>query len=392
METKDWLKLFQLAEKHHILPMIFEAVYNCSAAKQMDPSLFMAFKRKTVQMVTMQAMKTNEFLYLFSALKKAGVKTCVVKGIICRELYPNPDHRISGDEDVLISPDQFELCHNTMIGIGMQPVESEKDIFAEYEVPYGKKGSPLYIELHKYLFPPDSEAYGDFVHYFDDVMDRLMEVPVQGCVVTTMEPTDHLFYLICHAFKHFLHSGFGIRQVCDIVLFANHYGEKIEWDRIIANCRKIHAEHFAVSLFRIGENYLTFDPEKAHFPKEWKKIAVDEEPMLMDLLDSGIYGDSSMSRKHSSNMTLSAVSANKQGKKQSHGVLRTLFPPAKSLEGRFPYLQKRPYLLPVAWVDRILRYRKETQRISNDDAVESIKIGNQRTELLRYYKIVNNGH
>ena len=215
-----------------------------------------------------------------------------------------------------------------------------------------------------------------------------MEVPVQGSIVTTMEPTDHLFYLICHAFKHFLHSGFGIRQVCDIVLFANHYGEKIEWDRIIANCKKIHAEHFAVSLFRIGENYLTFDPEKSHFPKEWKKIAVDEEPMLMDLLDSGIYGDSSMSRKHSSNMTLSAVSANKQGKKQSHGVLRTLFPPAKSLEGRFTYLQKRPYLLPVAWVDRILRYRKETQRISNDDAVESIKIGNQRTELLRYYKII----
>ena len=51
VETKDWLKLFQLAEKHHILPMIFEAVYNCSAAKQMDPQLFMSYKRKTVQMV-----------------------------------------------------------------------------------------------------------------------------------------------------------------------------------------------------------------------------------------------------------------------------------------------------------------------------------------------------
>lgn len=120
IDSKDWLDLFQLAEQHHILPLIFETVYSCPATKQMDPPLFMAFKRKTVQMVTMQAMKTNEFLHLFATLKKAGVKTCVVKGIICRELYPNPDHRISGDEDVLISPEQFELCHNTLISMGMQ--------------------------------------------------------------------------------------------------------------------------------------------------------------------------------------------------------------------------------------------------------------------------------
>lgn len=35
-----------------------------------------------------------------------------------------------------------------------------------------------------------------------------------------MNASDHLFYLICHALKHFYHSGFGIRQVCDILLFA----------------------------------------------------------------------------------------------------------------------------------------------------------------------------
>lgn len=54
-------------------------------------------------MVTMQVMKTNEFLHLFNVLKDVGVKTCVVKEIICRELYPNLDHRMSGDDDVLIS-------------------------------------------------------------------------------------------------------------------------------------------------------------------------------------------------------------------------------------------------------------------------------------------------
>lgn len=43
IESEDWLKLFQLAEKHHVLPMVFEAVYSCSAAKQIEPSVFVAY-------------------------------------------------------------------------------------------------------------------------------------------------------------------------------------------------------------------------------------------------------------------------------------------------------------------------------------------------------------
>lgn len=339
-------------------------------------------------MVMMQTMKTTEFLRLYHELKEAGITVCVVKGIICRMLYPKPDYRISGDEDLLIQPDQFELCHTIFEKLGMQPAEPNKDITSEYEVAYGKPGSPLYIELHKSLFPTTSEAYGEFGNYFDEALEHLIEVPIQEEYISTMDVTSHLFYLICHAFKHFLHSGFGIRQVCDIVLFANCYGGNIDWKLVMSNCKEIHADLFSAALFRIGEKYLVFDPEKANLPKEWQELNVDEEPMLLDLLNSGIYGDSSMSRKHSSNMTLSAVSAYKQGKQRTNGVINTLFPPAKALETRFPYLKKCPLLLPVAWGERILKYREETKRMPNNDAAESIKIGNQRTELLKLYKII----
>ena len=388
LEQQEWAELFYMAEQHHVLPMFFEAVYNSPAAKQMDPQLFLGIKRKTVQMVTLQTMKTSEFLQLYQALKGAGVTACVVKGIICRALYPKPDYRMSGDEDLLISPEQFDLCHSALTDFGMQPSDPGKDIFADYEISYKKPGSPIYIELHKSLFPPDSEAYGELGRYFENAMDSLIEISIQGCDISTLEPTDHLFYLICHAFKHFLHSGFGIRQVCDIALFANRYGESIDWGRVLTGCREIHAELFAAAIFRIGEKYLGVVQEKTWYPQEWQKIQINEVPMLVDLLDSGIYGYSSMSRRHSSNMTLSAVSAQKRGKRNTNGVMETLFPSAQALEGRFIYLRRHPYLLPVAWIDRILRYRRELQRLSNNDAAESIKIGNQRTELLKMYGII----
>lgn len=388
LDAQEWLALFQMAEMHHVLPLIYEAVYSCPAARNAEENFFTPFKRRSVQMVMLQTQKTSEFLRLYERLIAAGIKPCVVKGVICRNIYPNPDYRISSDEDILIPAGQFPLCHETMLSCGMTLSEPEMDIDAAYEVPYGKMGSPIYIELHKSLFPHDSAAYGDLNRFFEGVTERLTEVRVQGSLIYTMEHTDHLFYLICHAFKHFLHSGFGLRQVCDIVLYAKTYGHQIDWPRIVENCREIRAELFTAALFKIAEKYLGFEADKACYPPVWRELEVDERAMLSDLLDSGIYGGSNMSRKHSSNITLNAVSAQKQGKKAGNHVLKTVFPSAKALEGRFPYLKEHPYLLPVAWTSRLMHYQKELQQSSGNDAAESIRIGNQRIALMKEYGII----
>lgn len=384
--AQDWLGLFECAEKHHVLPMIYEAVYDCPAARELDPAFLLPFKRRTIQQVTLQAIKTGAFLQLYAHLQKAGIQPLVVKGIVCRALYPDPDARVSGDEDVWVQPEQFSACHEALLAFGMQPAEPEKDIETAYEVAYGKPGSPLYIELHKSLFPPDSEAYGDLNRFFAGAHDRAAVVSVQGAAVSTLNSTDHLFYLICHAFKHFLHSGFGIRQVCDIALFANAYGDGIDWPRLLAQCTEIHAEKFTAALFHIGEKYLGFSPEKACLPPQWTEIAVDETALLEDLLSGGVYGAADRNRLHSSTITLNAVAAQKQGGKAKRNVLKTVFPSAKALSGRYPYLKKYPFLLPAAWGDRLLKYRKETA--AGNGAAESIRIGSQRIELMKQYGIL----
>lgn len=396
--TADWqkklgeqeiLSLFHMAEVHHVLPMIYEAVYNLPSVQQSGPRVLMPFKRNVIQLIAMQTMKTNEFQQLYDYLRKGGITPCVVKGLICRNLYPNPDARMSGDEDILIPENQFAQAHKLLLDYGMVLTDPDEDIYNACEVSYGKAGSPIYIELHKTLFSTDSEAYGDLNRYFAGVHDRLIEEKIGGTGFLTMSPTDHLFYLICHSFKHFLHSGFGIRQVCDIILYANAYGNEIDWQYVLNSCREIRADLFAASIFKIGEKYLTFDKARSCYPEEWQKIEVDETDMLNDLLASGVYGQADMSRKHSSNITLNAVIADKRGKKAKAGVLSSVFLPLKSMEGRFPWLKKYPFLLPVAWIQRVWIYRKETaDKRSGNNAAKSIKIGNQRVELMRKYGII----
>ena len=302
--------------------------------------------------------------------------------------------------DSLKSVRKSVLIYETIIalaGYGMIPAEPEQDIETVYEVPYFKPGTPLYIELHKHMFPPESEAYGNLNRFFDGIHNRtekphkgecgLIEEDINGSKFLTMNHTDHLLYLILHSFKHFLHSGFGIRQVCDINLYATAYGSDIDWEYILSCLEEVRAELFAASMFVIGEKYLIFDPVKACYPECWKSITVDETAMLEDLLNSGVFGQSDMSRKHSSNITLNAMIADKRGKKVSTNKLQTAIKaiclPVDILSGRFTYLKKYPFLLPVAWIQRVWIYKKETAGKQEDNnATASIKIGNERVELI----------
>jgi hypothetical protein len=378
-------QVLTLAQMHHVLPMIFEAVYSCPAAAALDPALVAECRKATLHAVMGQTVKTEEFLELYRSLRSSGITPLVVKGLVCRSLYPRPDYRDSGDEDVLCGVSAFKACHKAMIAADMEPCSADLDA---YEVPYCKGDGLLYIELHKTLFADNSDIFADCNRFFEHSFDHPAQITVQGVEVFTLDWSEHMLYLILHAFKHFLHSGFGIRQVSDMVLFANTYGERIDWKYVQKKCKGFRAERFAAAIFAIGEKYLTFSPEKARYPRSWRSIQVDPEPLLQDLLCGGIYGNADRSRVHSSNMTLNAVKADKQGK-QKASLLRTVFPPAKLLVGRFLWLRKSPWLLPVAWLLRICGYLKEAATRTDSSASAVIRMGTKRVELLRQYDIID---
>lgn len=386
LTPQEWEALAALAQQHKVLPMIYEVIRDLPQLQ--DTVVLARLRQQSRQQIIIQTQKSYAFLQLFQTLRDAAVTPIVVKGIICRNLYPNPDYRISSDEDLLIPADQFARCHEEMTRHGMRTTATATQLAEDYEIPYHSEAGPLYIELHRSLFPAGSGAYGDFNRFFADVFENAVPEEIEGVQVFTMEPTDHLFYLICHAFKHFLHSGFGIRQVCDIVLYANAYGNRVDWDVLMENCMQIRADRFVAAIFRIGSRYLTFDPERACYPARWQQMQVDERNLLEDVILGGVYGSSSMSRRHSSNITLDAVEAEKQNRKSKHGLLLSLFPPAGKLQARYPWLEKRPWLLPVAWTSRILQYRKESAADQNNSAAEALKIGSQRVALLKEYGII----
>lgn len=386
MSKNDWHALFRLADSQSVLPLIYQATYNCPSAQE-HADIMKSYFSVVSEQVAMQVMKTAEFLDVYQKLCKCGVKPMLVKGLLCRNLYPLPDYRPSTDEDVFIMAEQFEIYHKEFMDYGMQLLEVDENIMTAHEVSYWKTPTLLYIELHKSLFPPESDAYGDFNRFFKGAHESAIQETIHGVPIYTLNYTEHLFYLICHAFKHFLGSGFGIRQVCDITLFANRYGKEIDWELLMKQCKEIAADKFVATLFRIGEKYLTLNPKQACYPDAFGELAIDEEDLLKDMLEGGVLGNANLSRIHSSNITLHATAANRKGKESRGMVLKTIFPSRKYLVKWYKYLDKYPFLLPVAWLGRIFRYLSETDKRHNAPG-KAVKIGTQRVELLKKYGVL----
>lgn len=375
-EKVDYPAIFTLANQQKLLPILFEAVRKMPAAEE-NVALFAVTKQQVIGQVLNQTVRSAEFSDLYHKLRSAGLHPIVVKGQLCSRLYPLKDHRISADDDLLIPDGEFMACHEQLLANGLTTDTPADELASADEVSYTKNGSPLYIELHRRLFDSSEDAHDELNHFFASLK------PVETDSFLTMPPHEHLLYLLLHAYKHFVRSGIGLRQFCDIGLWARAYHAEIDWQRLHDQCASVHAATFAAAAFRIARDYLGIDFDLP-MPLD---ASIDAEPLLHDTLCGGVYGSNDLTRLHSSTVTLNAVKANRTGEKSS--VLSTVFPKREYLERRYPYLKKRPYLLPVAWVQRIAHYASEKQSGADSSASGSIKLGKERIELMKRYGIMN---
>lgn len=374
-EKVDWPAIFALANQQKLLPILFEAARKTPAAAENAP-LFAAVKQQVIAQVLNQTVRSAEFSDLYRKLRSAGLHPIVVKGQLCSRLYPMRDHRISADDDILIPDGEFFACHEQLLANGLTTDTPADELATTDEVSYTKNGSPLYIELHRHLFDSAEDSHDELNHFFADLN------PVETDGLLAMPPHEHLLYLLLHAYKHFVRSGIGLRQFCDIGLWARAYHAEIDWQRLHEQCGSVHAATFAAAAFHIAGDYLGIEFD---LPAPWDG-SIDVEPLLHDSL-CGVYGSNDLTRLHSSTVTLNAVKASRTGEKSS--VLSTVFPKREYLERRYPYLKKRPYLLPVAWVQRLAHYASEKQSGADSSASGSIKLAKERIELMKRYGIMD---
>ncbi len=276
--SADWAGIFRLASRRHVLPMIVDAAHQ-SGVSGAVPAPYAA---QAARLMTVQTQQTANFLALYRFLHNRGLAVMVVGGLICRALYPQPDQRISQAEHLLIPPDHIGRVHEALLEYGLETDTPEAELSLRHTISYRARDSRLYLDVHRYLFPPEADADGGYNRFFRNVWTDCLTQTAEGVPVITMQYTDHLFFLICRAMLHFP-GEFGLRQVCDICLYAGAYGEQIDWERVLRQCTAVNAVSFAAALFRIGRVHLGL-ADIPSLPDALLAQEQDEAAMLKELL------------------------------------------------------------------------------------------------------------
>ena len=372
-ESADISSVLRLAYDQKLYHMILSVMPEASLPVSSD--------RRTalISQITFRVTSAKAFLDLLTDMERAGLHPLVVKGIVCRSLYLQPEFRPSGDEDLYVSQDEFEPCCAFLKSRGMSPDKALSDDRDEIG---WRSGDGQFIELHRELF--EGEAFSELRQFFDfSTLEREVYPTPYGKSVVSLCPHDHFLYLLLHAYKHFVHSGFGIRQVCDIGMWAQKYTDWIDWQKLYEQCACVKISQFAAAVLCIARYDLQIEfslPDCFAAPADYGK------PMLKDILSGGIYGSADVNRQHSATVTLNAVKAHKTD--TGFSVLQSVFPSKTEMQNRFSYVKKYPILLPAAWIQRIFNYVKSGKN-TGKDPTESLAVGKARIELLRYYGIVD---
>lgn len=365
----DYQKLFDLANQHQISALIYNQIYNFD---DFPEEIKQRWKRDALKINAFQTRKTMKILQVYRQFLKQGVKVLIVKGLVCRSLYPQPDNRQSNDEDLYVQKEEYKAVKDILLKNNFTVVSDSNDVTTFIDPVSG-----LSIELHTALFSMESKAYGNYQRYFDQAFDECIVHRIDGVDVYSLEYTQHLLFLILHFVKHFFHGGVGIRQVVDIVMYSEAYGDKVNWDRLYDILKALNIYVLIVNLFAMAHDLLEFDYTKIRVPEGIDKS--DYQDLFEDIMDAGIFGQSSSERIHSATITLNTISDGKTS------VLKSIFPSLKEMQGKYKYLNKYPVLLPFAYLSRIVNYKKNN---SSKNSQKTIEVGKQRIELLKKYRVI----
>ncbi len=156
--------------------------------------------------------------------------------------------------------------------------------------------------------------------------------------------------MLSHIAKHIYSSGAGIRMYLDLAFYIKKLGNQLNWKMIQAELATLHLTEFFTLTMQAVKHWFGVTPPIA-VPEIEEDLLLQFETFTME---GGVFGFEGR--------PAGEQLVRKQGER-GKALQRIWFPPVKTIQARYTYLQKYPWLLPVAWIDRFLRNQNKIGKI-----------------------------
>ena len=274
--------------------------------------------------------QVTELKRIVDSFEKSGIKNQPMKGSCLKFLYPSPEMREMSDIDILVADDRMDDVKKVMHDMGYTLAQAIKhhDIYTKQ--PF------MVVEVHRAMY--DKTVDGNQYDYFKSFEKAVLKDGQQYTYDFNRE--DFYVYMIAHMAKHFYAMGCGIRNLVDVYIYIEKYGKELDRSYLSKELKKCGIYDFAVNV-----------EELAYIWLGGKKGDQFYDDLFQYMVDCGIYG------KDENGIWHKFAEEKLEGKKITRSKLKKwyYFPPLFYMAEYYPWLEKFPFLLPVAWVIRAFR-------------------------------------
>lgn len=283
VDENQWSDIIRLAVSQRLQGLIADGVktLKCNMPTKIAASILM-YKDKTI--------KANEYINQ-SLLEIADIynshdfRFILLKGQGNALAYPNPLCRTPGDLDIfLYRKDDFARAKSWL--------EDRKYSIDEdciHHLSYERNG--VHIENHRLLINLDTHKTNTLVaHKVREIVKQanFETIEINGAKINVLPSEFNTFYVFAHLFRHFLHVGVGLRQICDWnLLFAKYFGS-IERDSFTKLAKKFRLLKAMQIFAQLSIKYLSSSPEI--FPFDLGKTSKYVDLVMDDVLEGGYFG------------------------------------------------------------------------------------------------------
>ncbi len=314
----DWQWLWEKSREQNLTGLLASAIEKLP--NEQRPTNYEQWYTTMLQTAMVMGDRFDEFERMMGILRQNGLEVIALKGVVLKDLYGEGRStlRTMGDFDVFVKKEKLSEIQRIFATDGYTLTDERTGLTASKDA-YSWD-----------IFYTLEEEFRDKSGKYDEII-RNKAIKING--LTCPCPTYMLAHLLLHLGKHLTSEGAGLRNLLDIALFVKAYKNEIDFKEVRNVCQELDFKNIYIYALNALNKYFDFDFDiEAKDPKKFVAL----------MLDGGIFGEGK------SNVLLAQVS-----KRGDISVYRKLFfPPASMLEESYKYLQKFPFLLPVAWVHR----------------------------------------
>jgi hypothetical protein len=302
----DWKNLLSLMRSHWIIPLVAATVAAWPEEFRPPPEVLSDLRQARLSGIARTLLISSQCSTIIAALQESGIPVLLIKGpALARTVYADPSLRQSSDIDLLVKPRDFEQCEKVMADLGYSCTAPTFQLsrYAFHHQSFLPAGPGVLTEVH---WNPDFGFNFFAASWVDEAFDRRIAVSSPDLSFETLNPVDHLTYLVFH--NMIQHNHVRLDWIGDVARLCRTLHAPDDWDALLSRSVQCHLRiplELALSEARFWTGYevprpyadISTWPEPSSREKRLWKYAVTQETSRRSLMHLHLEGLPGMKEK-----------------------------------------------------------------------------------------------